>query len=136
VSVAWKVTYVEPVVVDTSSLKTFEPGEVPSVHAVPPVALLDFTFSAASEPSFVTVCVCPVPPAVVVAVLSATEPKAIDPSDTETARLFADTVAETVPSVAALAPYHPKMETTRVIDVTSAVYLRPGPNKKESACIL
>src|SRR3989344_6279305 len=69
VSVAWKVMYADPVVVDTSSLNVSEPADVPSVHVVPPVAFPDFTFITAAEPSFETVCVCPVPPAVVVAVL-------------------------------------------------------------------
>jgi len=108
VSVAWKVMYVDPVVVDTSSLNVLDPGEVPSVHVVPPVAFPDFTFITAAEPSFETVCVSPCA-TVVVAVLSATEPNAIDPSDIETARLVADTVAATVAVEAARALYPQKV---------------------------
>ena len=57
VSVAWKVMYADPVVVDTSSLNMFDPADVPSVHVVPPVAFPDFTFITALEPSLETVCV-------------------------------------------------------------------------------
>lgn len=104
VSVAWKVIYVEPVVVDISSWNISEPGAVPSVHVVPPVAFPDFTFITALEPSLETVCVSPCA-TVVVAVLSATDPNAIVPSVTDTARLLAVTVAATVAVEAARAVY-------------------------------
>src|SRR3989344_3177496 len=109
--------YVEPVVVDTSSLNMSEPAEVPSVQVVPPVALPDLTFNTASDPSFVTVCVSLLP-AVVVAVLSATEPNAIEPSATETARLFAVIVAETVAVLAAPAICHTKRLTRTANPIT------------------
>src|SRR3989338_4175533 len=105
----------------------FEPGEVPKVHVVPPVALLDLTFNAALEPSFVTVCVSPFP-AVVVAVLSATEPNAMEPSVTETARLVAVTVAETA-AVAAARALYPQ-------SIARVTMIAPPPNDGEKTKVL
>lgn len=115
--------YVEPVVVDTSSLKMLEPGDVPRVHAVPFVASLDLIFNAAAEPSFETVCVCAVL-TVVVAVLRATEPKAIEPLVTETARLVAVTVATTVPVSSACARYPQKLNTLITTIIINATITR------------
>ena len=67
--------------------------EVPSVQVVPLTALDDITFNFIAEPSLVTVLVKPLPPPVLVAVLSATEPYTIFPASTETARLVALIVA-------------------------------------------
>jgi hypothetical protein len=55
-SVAWSSAYDDPVVVETPRVNMFEPGVVPRVHVVPLVAFVDFTLSAAFEPSLVTVC--------------------------------------------------------------------------------
>jgi hypothetical protein len=107
-------------VVETSSLNTSDPGEVPRVHVVPPVASDDLTFNVAVEPSLVTVCVSPFP-AVVVAVLRETEPNAIVPSDTETARLVAVTVAETVSVSAALEVFHPKTAIMPAIMIAAVI---------------
>jgi hypothetical protein len=122
VSVACNVIYDEPVVVETSSLNISEPGDVPNVHVVPPVALPDLTFNCAFEPPFVTTCVSPLF-AVVVAVFKATEPNAIDPSETDTARFVAVTVAVTVPVVAAFVVRHPKIVSNRDNTSAIAIYL-------------